>query len=495
MHGLHSSRMSIRVRFAPSPTGYLHVGGLRTALYNYLFARHHGGTFILRVEDTDRERLVEGATEKLLNIFPVVGLPFDEGPVLNADGTFGAKGSHGPYIQSQRLSIYKEHVDKLVAADHAYHCFCTPEELDAARKAAELMKQSTKYNRRCLGLSKEEVVARLAAGTPNVVRLHVPEGETYFTDVVRGPIRIDNAEVDDQVLLKTDGFPTYHLANVVDDHLMEITHVIRAEEWISSTPKHVILYKAFGWTAPEFAHLPLLLNPDRSKLSKRQGDVAAEDYLAKGYLADALVNFVALMGFNPKADQEIYTLDELIQLFDLSKVNPSGAVFNREKLDWMNGMYMRAKPVEELAALCRPFLTAANKMVEDELLRRILTIEAGRMTTLVDSVAAVDAYTTEPQYEGTILVWKKADAADAKANLTRATEWFAALSDADWTVASMEANIKERITAAGLSNGNVLWPLRVALSGREQSASPFELAWVLGRERTLSRIQTAIGKL
>ncbi len=261
MHGLHSSRMSIRVRFAPSPTGYLHVGGLRTALYNYLFARHHGGTFILRVEDTDRERLVEGATEKLLNIFPVVGLPFDEGPVLNADGTFGAKGSHGPYIQSQRLSIYKEHVDKLVAADHAYHCFCTPEELDAARKAAELMKQSTKYNRRCLGLSKEEVVARLAAGTPNVVRLHVPEGETYFTDVVRGPIRIDNAEVDDQVLLKTDGFPTYHLANVVDDHLMEITHVIRAEEWISSTPKHVILYKAFGWTAPEFAHLPLLLRP------------------------------------------------------------------------------------------------------------------------------------------------------------------------------------------------------------------------------------------
>jgi glutamyl-tRNA synthetase len=357
------------------------------------------------------------------------------------------------------------------------------------------MKQSTKYNRRCLNMSKEDVASRLAAGAPNVVRLHVPAGETYFTDIVRGPIRIDNAEVDDQVLLKTDGFPTYHLANVVDDHLMEITHVIRAEEWISSTPKHVILYKAFGWTAPEFAHLPLLLNPDRSKLSKRQGDVAAEDYLAKGYLADALVNFVALMGFNPKADQEIYTLEELVQHFDLSKVNPSGAVFNREKLDWMNGMYMRAKPVEELATLCRPFLAAAEKHVDDELLRRILTVEAGRMTTLVDSVAAVDVYTTEPVYEGAILVWKKADAADAKTNLARALEWFSIISDTYWTVTSMEGSIKERIAAAGLNNGNVLWPLRVALSGREQSASPFELAWVLGREKTLVRIQTAIGKL
>ena len=310
----------VRVRFAPSPTGFLHVGGLRTALFNYLFARNSGGKFILRIEDTDRARYVEGAVDNLITTLRWAGLDYDEGPVVGGD--------FGPYVQSERLAIYKKHVDVLLEKRVAYRCFCTPERLDAMRKEQEKKKLQPKYDRTCLSLSENEIEANLSAGKPYVVRLKVPDNVTIkFSDIIRGDVEFASERVDDQVLLKSDGYPTYHLANVVDDHLMNISHVIRGEEWLSSTPKHVLLYEAFGWELPKFAHLPLLLNPDRSKLSKRQGDVAVEDYRDKGYLKEALVNFVALLGWNPGDDMSIFAR----RVFDPSGNSPFLMRSNRSR--------------------------------------------------------------------------------------------------------------------------------------------------------------------
>ncbi len=487
--------MSVRTRFAPSPTGFLHVGGLRTALYNYLLARQQSGQYLLRIEDTDRERLVPGAVEKLLEAFGRVNLLPDEGPRL-VNGAVEQVGDVGPYIQSERLPVYQEHAKRLLDAGAAYVCFCSSERLDGLRKQQEIAKLSTKYDRHCLSLPADEVLRRSAAGEAHVLRLRVPEGETSFEDVIRGTITINNAEVDDQVLIKSDGFPTYHMAVVVDDHLMKVTHVIRGEEWISSTPKHVILYRLFGWDAPLFAHLPLLLNPDKSKLSKRQGDVAVEDYLAKGYLPEALVNFVALLGFNPKADQEIYAIDELIELFDLTKINKSGAVFDQAKLNWMNGQYVMKKTSAELVALVRPFLDAAGKTIDAALLEKICAIEKTRMERLTDIVEIVDAYVSVPAFDPAILVWKKADAADSKANLVGVRDHLSTVEETVWTeIGLVEASIKAYIESKGLSNGNVLWPTRVALSGRAASPSPFELAWALGKDETMRRLDGAIASL
>ncbi|MEO5956551.1 MAG: glutamate--tRNA ligase, partial [Nitrospiraceae bacterium] len=335
----------VRVRFAPSPTGFVHVGSLRTALYNFLFARHHGGVHILRVEDTDRTRYVEGAVENLLRTMEWVGITFDEGPMQG--------GEYGPYTQSERTEMYRNYSDELIKNGKAYSCFCTAERLDEVRKQMQASGQPPMYDRHCRNLTEEEVEVKKEAGIPHVVRLRIPLGETVtFNDLVRGDVSFDSKTIDDQVLLKSDGFPTYHLANVIDDYKMKITHVIRGEEWLSSTPKHVLLYRAFGWedSMPKFAHLPLLLNPDRSKLSKRQGDVAVEDFREKGYLPDALINFVALLGWNPSATEEIYSMEELIKTFDLEKVNKAGAVFGKEKLDWMNAEYIRKKTPDELLA-------------------------------------------------------------------------------------------------------------------------------------------------
>ena len=314
---------TVRVRFAPSPTGYLHVGGLRTALYNFLYARKHHGVFILRIEDTDRTRYVEGAVENLMNTLHWAGLTFDEGP--------GVGGDCGPYIQSERLAVYREHAEQLVREGKAYYAFDTPEELEEMKAAQEKQRLMPKYDRRALRLTPEEIRRKLADGVPSVIRLKVPDDTSIvLDDTIRGRVEFQSAMIDDQVLLKSDGYPTYHLANVVDDHLMGVTHVIRGEEWLSSTPKHVILYQDFGWTMPEFAHLPLLLNPDRSKLSKRQGDVAVEEYRQKGYLPEALVNFIAFLGWNPGDEREIFSLQELIQEFSLERVGKSGAVFSIE---------------------------------------------------------------------------------------------------------------------------------------------------------------------
>lgn len=325
---------NVRVRFAPSPTGFVHVGSLRTALYNYLFARHHGGKFVLRVEDTDRARYTEGAVENLLETLEWSGLSDDEGPENNGD--------FGPYYQSQRLNIYHEYIEKLISNNFAYPCFCSEERLAKIREEQIGKKLTPKYDGHCRHISGDELIKRRKS-EDHVIRLKIPpEGITKVSDIIRGEVQFQNEMIDDQVLLKSDGFPTYHLANVVDDHLMGITHVIRGEEWLISTPKHIILYDYFGWPIPQFAHLPLLLNPDRSKLSKRQGDVAVEDYRKKGYLPEALLNFVALLGWNRGDDEEIFSLEELIADFSLERVNKSGAVFNIEKLNWMNGIYIRS---------------------------------------------------------------------------------------------------------------------------------------------------------
>lgn len=484
--------MPVRTRFAPSPTGYLHIGGLRSCLYNVLLARQNGGAFLLRVEDTDRERSVPGAIESLLTTLERVGLLPDEGPKLE-NGVVVQTGERGPYIQSERLTLYAEHAKILLEQGSAYYCFCPSDRLDALRKQQEIAKLPTKYDRRCLTLSSAEINTRLSANEPHVIRLKMPDGETSFEDAIRGRITINNAEIDDQVLIKSDGFPTYHLAVVVDDHLMEITHVIRGEEWISSTPKHVALYKMFGWTPPVFAHLPLVLNADKSKLSKRQGDVTVEDFLNKGYLPDALVNFVALLGFNPRGDQELYSMNELVESFDLSKVNKSGAVFDLAKLDWMNGQYIMKKTPAELARLVEPFLARAGKTVDADLLERICTVEKPRMTRLSEITDLVDGYLSLAPFDPHLLVWKKADAEDARRNLMGARNHLADMDMAIWNeTALIETSLKGYIESNGLQNGNVLWPVRVALSGRSSSPSPFELAWALGPEETLRRLDAAI---
>ncbi|MDP2631313.1 MAG: glutamate--tRNA ligase [Candidatus Uhrbacteria bacterium] len=485
--------MQIRTRIAPSPTGFVHIGTLHTALFNYFFTRQNGGKFVIRIEDTDRERLVEGAVENLLESLAVFGIENDEGPFIDSNGVIDEKGDFGPYTQSARLDIYKPYVQQLVLQGDAYYCFCTRERLDEMRKAQQAIKQTPKYDRACCKLDNAEVKARIDAGEAHVVRMKVPEGETTFTDLIRGTIKINNKEIDDQVILKSDGFPTYHLAVVVDDFLMQITHIIRGEEWLPSAPKHVILYKMLGFELPKFAHVPLLLNPDKTKLSKRQGDVAVEDYVKRGYLPDALINFVGTLGFNPSADKEIFTRTELTKLFDLSKVNKSGAVMNMEKLDWMNREYMRLLSIDELAEAARSFVQAD---VESEPVRRALVVERERVHRLDELQEAIDPYLIEPAYDPSMLVWKKADSADAKLQLDGIRGFIQALDDATIeSVEKIEAEARAYIDANELQNGNVLWPMRVALSGHEKSASPFEFLWALGKGAALQRIDKAIGML
>lgn len=348
----------IRVRFAPSPTGYLHVGGLRTALFNYLFARHHRGIFVLRIEDTDQERLIPGAVENLINTLKWAGIIYDEGPDIG--------GEYGPYIQSQRLNLYEKYTGELLKSGHAYYCFCTPEDLEKMRETQKEKGLNPKYDGTCRNLTMEVVEDKLKKGVPHVIRLKMPQkGETKFLDLIRGEITVENELVDDQVLIKSDGFPTYHLANVVDDHLMGITHVMRGEEWLLSVAKHLQIYKALGWQPPQMAHLSLLLSPDRSKLSKRQGDVAVEDFMAKGYLPEALINYVALLGWNPGTEQEFFTMEELVEQFSLERVGKAGAVFDMEKLNWMNAHYIRQMPEEKRVEFLIPFMENAGLDVTD----------------------------------------------------------------------------------------------------------------------------------
>jgi glutamyl-tRNA synthetase len=486
--------MMIRTRFAPSPTGYLHVGGLRTALYSYLFAKKHGGQFLLRIEDTDRERLVADGTANILKSLYWAGIVPDEGVVLDKNGEVGQVGKHGPYIQSERLAIYKKYADELLEKGFAYYCFCTSERLEQLREIQQKNKMPTGYDQHCLKtLSLDEAKKRALAGEKCVVRLKMPkEGETVFNDLIRGPVTFQNKLIDDQVLLKSDGFPTYHLAVVIDDHLMEITHVTRAEEWISSTPKHIQLYKYFGWKPPEYAHLTLLLNADKSKLSKRQGDVAVADYEKKGYLPEALVNFVAFLGWNPGTEKELFTLDELIKEFSLEKVGNTGAVFNLEKLDWYNKEYLKKLSPAEIAQKSLPFF---DGKVELKQLEKIVVLERERVTTLAELPAALAFALKLPDYFKEILVWKKGSLEEVQKILPEIHSFLNNVKEESWNKADLEKMIGEWVKEKGYSNGSVLWPLRVSLSGQQNSPGPYEIAEVLGKDESLKRMQIALDKL
>lgn len=481
----------IRTRFAPSPTGYLHVGGLRTALYAYLFAKKFNGAFILRIEDTDQTRQVKDATENLIKILKYFELNYDEGPDIG--------GPYEPYIQSQRTQIYQQHTRTLLENNHAYRCFCTKEELGEMRAKQSIKKLPPMYDKRCRYLNKNEIDQKLTQKIPHVVRLKVPENQNIiFKDLIRGMVEVVSNTIDDQVLLKSDGFPTYHLANVVDDHHMKISHVIRAEEWLPSTPKHLILYRAFEWDPPQFAHLPLLLNSDKSKLSKRQGDVAVEDYLKKGYLKEAILNFVALLGWNPGSGQteEIFSLTELIQKFSLDKVQKAGAIFNIEKLDWMNGLYIRKLPLNQLIKLLIPYLAkeAWFKKIPNEYLEQCVTLEQERIKKLSDAPKLLKFFFVENlEYDQALFLNEKmkVDLNVAKIALENALLALAQLENFH-NQESIKESLTKVIAQLQLKNGQVLWPLRVALTGEKYSPGVFEIIRVLGKEKSLQRIKSAL---
>lgn len=501
----------VRVRFAPSPTGFLHVGGLRTALYNFLFTKKYKGKFILRIEDTDRTRIVPGGMENIINTLLKMGLGYDEGPFL-AKNKITEKGKFGPYTQSKRLALYQKYALELVRGGGAYRCFCTSERLDALHKEQEIKKQPLRYDRKCLAISKQEIEKRLVSGDKFVIRQRMPEvGETEFEDLIHGRIKTKNEFLEDHILEKSDGFPTYNFANVIDDHLMSITHVIRGEEFISSTPKHILLYKSLKWTPPHFAHLPLLLNLDRSKLSKRQGDVAVTDFLQKGYLPEALLNFVALLGWNPTDNQEIFSLKELIKSFEIEKVNKSGAVFNMEKLDWLNGLYLRSLKINKLAEVAIPYLlsagllqkngrlftvTASGETVKTKKLKEIIALEQERIKHLDELPEAVKHFFINfLDYDPEILIWKKSTREIAKNRIRDLIVLLQELKNSSWKTVKLESIIKKWIEDNHYSNGEVLWPMRVALSGAKASPPPFALASVLGKEKTLARLNKALDLL
>jgi nondiscriminating glutamyl-tRNA synthetase len=359
--------MTVRTRFAPSPTGYVHVGSLRTALYNYLFAKKNKGDYILRIEDTDQSRFVEGSIENLLNCMAITKINHDEGICIDKDDNIVEIGDYGPYVQSERLDLYNKYIKELLDQGVAYPCFCKKERLDEIRSAQKEAGKTPKYDRHCCSLSEEEISEKISSGEPYVIRLKLPDNEKVtFNDLVRGEIEFNTEDLDDQVLIKSDGYPTYHFAVVVDDYLMKISHIIRGEEWLSSTPKHVLLYQAFGWKSPEYVHLPNILNSDKKKLSKRQGDVAVEDFIKKGYLPEALVNYLALLGWSPDTEEEFFDIEELVSEFDISRVNKSGAVFDREKLNWMNGQYIKNLETEVFTENMVPFLIQSGLMSETE---------------------------------------------------------------------------------------------------------------------------------
>ncbi len=477
---------AVRVRFAPSPTGYLHVGGLRTALYDYCLARRHGGRFVLRIEDTDRSRHVPGAEEKLQAALRWAGLEWDEGPDRG--------GPHAPYRQSERLPLYREAVERLLASGHAYPCFCTAERLDAMRKEQAARKEDERYDRACLRLEPGEVAGRLASGAPHVVRLRVPGGETLvLDDLIRGRVEFSSDLVDDQVILKSDGFPTYHLAVVVDDHAMGITHVLRGEEWLSSAPKHLLLYRYLGWEPPRFAHVPLILNPDRSKLSKRQGDVDVDEYRRKGYFPEALVNFVAFLGWNPGDDRELFTLEELAREFSLERVNKAGAVFNLEKLDWMNQQYLMRLPEQRLVAELRPHLEARGWTVPgDARLGRIVALMRERATFVREIAEKGSWFFVDPQsYEEAAVRkrWKP----ESRELLAGFRSALAAVDPFDHP--GLEAAARAFVEGRGKKLGDIVHPLRLACTGVGGGPGLFELMEVLGRETCLRRIDHAIDRI
>ncbi len=486
--------ISVRVRFAPSPTGFLHIGGLRTALYNYLFARKHGGTFILRIEDTDRERFVEEAEPDILSSLDWAGLAFDEGP--------GHEGACGPYRQSERQDIYRRYADRLINDGHAYYAFDTPEEIEAMRdRLQQEGNAAPKYDavtrmsmKNSLTLPDAEVQARLAGGQAYVIRLKVPRRETVrFMDLVRDWVSIDTDLIDDQVLVKSDGMPTYHLANVVDDHLMGITHVIRGEEWLPSTPKHILLYRFFGWEPPQMAHLPLFLSPEGGKLSKRNADklgipVSVRQYRDIGYEPGALVNFLALLGWNPGTEQEIFTLEELVEAFSIERVGSSGVQFNLDKLAWYNQQFLKRLSPEELARKVHPYVAEQGYAVDDSYLAQVIGLMQERITLLPEVATAGRFFFEDPvAYEEAAV--KKRWKDDSAALLRQYADHLEPLHPL--RAEEAEHALRSLAESNGAPAGRIIHPVRLALSGVSFGPGLFEMMAVLGRDACLRRLRRA----
>jgi glutamyl-tRNA synthetase len=489
---------SVRTRIAPSPTGTPHIGNIRTALFDYLYAKSNKGTFIVRIEDTDQKRSVDFAVEHFLEALSWLGIVWDEGPDLRGTIIVGEKGAHGSYWQSRRLDTYTKYAEQLLSQNDAYYCFCTPTILDEMRKEQITKKQITKYDGRCRILTNEEISTKKAGREQTVIRLKIPQdSDITFTDVLRGTITINSSEIEDQVLIKSDGYPTYHLASVVDDHDMKISHVLRGEEWIASTPKHVYLYERFGWTAPHFVHLSLVLGPNKQKLSKRDGSFSVEDLKQAGYLPEAIVNYLVFLGWRKKSDdRELYTLHELESIFSLEDVNKTPAIFDRKKLDWFNAQYIRKLSIPELEESIEPYLDMSRlKKVDSTFLTRLLTVEQVRYEKLSDVQESTSIYLEDITYEVELLYWKDIQKNRLQENLQKVKAIVSHIKGTHWSLSEIENTLKEFIARESLTNGEVLWPLRVALTGRKQSPGPFESAYILGKVRTLDRIDTALDKL
>ena len=482
--------MKVRTRFAPSPTGYMHIGNLRTALYTYLIAKQNNGTFILRIEDTDQERYVEGATDVIYKTLRDCGLNWDEGP--DKDGGFG------PYIQSQRMGMYKDYALQLIEKGEAYYCFCDKdriEELHAVQRASGI---SPMYDRHCRNLSKEEVEEKLAAGTPYVIRQKIPtEGTTTFHDEIYGDITVENSTLDDQILIKTDGMPTYNFANVIDDHTMQISHVVRGNEYLSSAPKYNLLYKAFGWEPPIYIHVEHIMKDAQHKLSKRDGDASYQDLMEKGYLTEAVINYIALLGWAPKGENEIFTLDELIKEFSIDGISKSPAIFDAMKLKAINGVYIRKLAPEKFKEIAVPYIrqTCKRADIDLDILCSTLQPRAELFTDIPEQVDFIDAL---PEYDIALYTHKKmkTNPENALDALQKVLPVLEAIPAEDFTHDRIHADLFKLIEEMGVKNGIVLWPIRVAVSGKQFTpGGGIELCAILGKDETIARIKKGIEKL
>ena len=491
----------VRVRFAPSPTGFLHIGSVRTVIFNYLIAKKLNGSFILRIEDTDQKREVPGAVEGLINIIDWLGLCFNEGPHIG--------GEYGPYIQTQRLDIYKKYQDELLEKEGAYYCFCTEERLRDMREKQQVEKLPPRYDRTCRNLTKEEVDTKIKNGEKYVIRQKLPlNGEITVHDEIKGDIKFSCADLDDQVLIKANGIPTYQFANVVDDHEMQISHVLRGDEWISSFPKNALLYKSFDWDMPKFIHMPLTLNKEGGKLSKRQGDVAVEDYKRKGYLSEAILNFCVLQGWHPKDDNEILSIDDMAERFNIEDMGKSPSIFDSDKLDYFNGYYIRQKKLDEILDQClkyyyeENFISLSNgkylnKLSGDEIsldfIKKVIATEKERMKKLSEITELTKFFfLPKLEYEKSLLIWKQLSFDDIKNNLTSILKILEAINNDEWDKNIIENAVMSYLKNSNLKVGDYLWPIRVSLSGQKNSPGPFEIADALGKNITIERIKSAI---
>jgi len=490
----------VRVRFAPSPTGYVHIGSIRTVLFNLYFARQNKGKFILRIEDTDQKRLVKDALVHLLEVLRDLKIDYDEGPFLSDDGKILEKGEYGPYIQSERLKsgIYRKYAEELVERGFAYYCFCTEERLEEVRKEQRKKGEVTRYDRKCRGLDIKESRKRIADGEKFVVRLKAPDNEIIqFEDWTYGRISTPTNSIDDQVLLKSDGFPTYHLGVVVDDHLMEITHILRGPEWLSSTPKHILIYKGFGWELPAFCHVPAVLGKNgRKKLSKRDGDVSTRSLLEKGYLPEALCNYVSLIGWSPKSGKEILSREGFIKEFDIRRIQKSGGVFDFEKLNWMNGVYIREKKLDELFEISKKYFVSENlvsgKDLENEefvcWLKKVISLNQKKIKYLSELPDLSSYFFSDPEVNLGILLREKPKE-EVLVLIESIEESLGSLED--WNHENLEKALESVVQKFGIKRGDVFHPLRVVLTGRTAAPGIFDLLEFLGKEKSIRRIKKA----